>query len=309
VVICEDQSPEQAQIREIVQQYQAHYPGLISLYENPVNLGYDGNIRRLVEVASGKFCFFMGNDDIVCDHAFAIVADIIARHDNIGMVLKSYAWFDETPDQLAQKVIYFDQEKVFAPGREAIAVCFRRSGVISGYIVERDEAARMATTKFDGSLYYQLYLSAAVLRTKCAVATPNLLVLCRNSEPPDFGNSPAEKGKYRPGSYTPQARLNMISGALAIIRDLRDTAGIDLVNVVTRDYANYFYLCIRDQLSQPIRSYYSMYRSFGRLGFDRYPSFHAYCVTAYLLGQKRCDNFIKFVRSILGRSPRWGAAR
>jgi len=309
VVICEDVSPERAQIASIVEQYQARYPGVIHYYENPVNLGYDGNIRELVNRSNGQFCFFMGNDDLLCPNALATVEEILARHSNVGFVLKGYAWFDETPDRIAQAVKYFDEEKEFTAGAEAISVCFRRSGVISGYIVDRDSAARAATTKFDGTLYYQLYLTASVLRDKKAVATPEVLVLCRNSEPPDFGHSKSEKGRYKPGSYTPEARINMVSGAIAIIKDLRDTSGIDLVDSVMRDYAHYFYAYIRDQLSLPFNIYYRLYRTFGRLGFDRYPTFHVYCAAGYVLKQRSCDALIKTVRGFLGSSPRWGTAR
>jgi hypothetical protein len=195
------------------------------------------------------------------------------------------------------------------PGIEAISVCFRRSGVISGYIVDREEAQKAATTKFDGTLYYQMHLTASVLSTKAAVATPSVLVLCRDGEAPEFGNSETEANKYIPGRYTPEARVNMIAGALSIIQALKDRSGIDLVDAVRRDYANYFYLCIRDQLSQPLGKYFRMYRAFGRLGFARYPSFHAYCVFAYMLGQRRCDALIRRIRLLLGQSPRWGNAR
>jgi abequosyltransferase len=309
VVVCEDVSPERAQIASIVGQYQAKYPGVIHYYENPANLGYDGNIRELVKRARGRFCFFMGNDDLLCADALSRVAEILARHSNVGFVLRGYAWFDETPDRIAQSVRYFDEEKEFSVGAEAISVCFRRSGVISGYIVDRDAAHNAATSRFDGTLYYQLYLTASVLRDKKAVATPEVLVLCRNSEPPDFGHSNTEKGRYKPGSYTPEARINMVSGALAIIKDLRDTFGIDLVDDVMRDYAHYFYAYIRDQLSLPFNLYYRLYRTFGQLGFDRYQTFHVYCVAGYLLGQHGCDALIKTVRGFLGSSPRWGAAR
>src|SRR5581483_11269268 len=155
----------------------------------------------------------------------------------------------------------------------------------------------------------QMHLTASALTTKAAVSTPVVMVLCRDDEPPDFGNSQSEASKYTPGRYTPEARISMLTGALTIIRDLRDRTGIDLVEPVMHDYAHYFYLCIRDQLSLPARDYLRMCRRFGQLGFYRYPSFYFYCAFAYLLGQKRCDSFIKQARLLLRHSPRWGTAR
>jgi abequosyltransferase len=306
VVICEDLSTERDQIAKTVRGYSDAHPGVIHYYENENNLGYDGNIRNLVAKANGEFVFFMGNDDVMCPGALANVADIIKRHPDVGHVLKSYAWFDHTPDQINQEVRYFSEERRFAAGNEAIAVCYRRSGVISGYVVRRDPAFAAATDRYDGTLYYQMHLTAQVLSVLPAVFTPQVLILCRADEPPDFGNSSSEKGKYVPGAYTPQARLNMVGGALTIIRDFDRERGAKILDDVQRDYSNYFYVYIKDQLTLSFRDFFSLYRAYGRMGFSRYPMFHLYCLVAYLLGEKNFDRATKVIRKHLGHSPQFG---
>ena len=306
IIICEDMSPERAKIAAIVQEYQSRYPEVIRYFENRENLGYDGNIRNLVHKASGEFCFFMGNDDVMCSGALENAASVIRRHPSVGLVLKSYGWLDETPEKVNQEIRWFNEEKEIPGGIPAIRFAFRRSCVISGYIVDRDTANDAATSKFDGTLYYQMHLTANVLISKTAVCTPKVLILCRGNEPPDFGHSSKEEGKFVPGRYTPQARLNMVGGALSIIRDLKETRGIDVVDDVIRDYANYFYPYIKDQLTLPLRDYYRLYRGYGRMGFAKYPLFHLYFVLGYLLGEKRFDALTAVIRKFLGRSPRFG---
>ena len=224
----------------------------------------------------------------------------------LGWSVKSYAWFDEAPEKINQEVRYFNEERELPAGPPAIRFAFRRSGVISGYIVHRDDANQAATNKFDGTLYYQMHLTATVLISRTAVCTPKVLILCRNGVPPDFGNSAKEKGKYIPGRYTPRARLNMVSGALSIIQDLKETQGIDVVEDVIHDYANYFYVYIKDQLNLPLRDYYNLYREYGRMGFERYPLFHLYFVLCYLLGENRFDALTAVIRKQLGHSPQFG---
>jgi abequosyltransferase len=307
IVICEDCSPERDIITAIVRRYADANPGMIHYHANEKNLGYDGNIRSLVENANGEFCFFMGNDDLMCPGSLATVADIIRRHPDVGLILKSYAWFDHTPDKINQAVRYFAEERRFSAGHQAIGVCYRRSGVISGYIVRRDPAHAAATDRYDGTLYYQMHLTAHVLAVFPAVFTPEVLVLCRNGEPPDFGHSSSEKGKYIPGGYTPQARLNMIQGALTILADFKADSGMDLLADVQRDYANYFYVHIKDQLNLPIHKFFSLYRAYGRMGFFKYPMFHIYFLVAYILGEKKFDLTTKMIRERLGHSPQFGA--
>ena len=306
VVICEDRSPEREQIAEIVKDYQARHPGLIDYHENEKNLGYDGNIRNLIDRATGAYCFFLGNDDLMVAGALAQVEGILKRHGNVGMVLKSYAWFDGAPEKISQTVRYHPEEILFQAGRPAILACYRRSGVIAGYIVNRDAAAACATSKYDGTLYYQMHVTASVLAGMNAVATPQVLVLCRNSEPPDFGHSGSEKGKYVPGRYTQQARLNMVRGAIAIITDHQAQTGLDLAGPVIRDYANYFYAFIRDQLQLPFKDYWRLYRDFSRMGFGKHFMFHAYFAACYVLKEKGSDWVVSQVRKVLGRSPSFG---
>jgi abequosyltransferase len=306
IVICEDHSPEREAIEVIAHDYVRNSPCKIRFYLNEQNLGYDANIRNLVEKAEGEFCFFMGNDDLMCPNALEIAADLIDRHENLGVIVRGYAWFDETPDRIAAEVRYFSEERSFSAGAEAISICFRRSGVISGYIVHRDSAQAVATSRFDGSLYYQMHLTANVLVSRSAAFTPALLVLCRNCEPPDFGNSTTEEGTFVPGKYTPEARLHMVAGALSIIKSLKEQRGIDLVDVVIRDYANYFYPYIRDQLNTSPRQFFSLYRRFGKMGFSKYWLFHVYFVLGYVLGARRFDACIKLGRRALGHSPRFG---
>jgi len=66
VVINEDASPQRNDIRSVVEQYSAKYPGKIGYFENEKNLGYDANLRSLVERSMGEYCLFMGNDDLMC---------------------------------------------------------------------------------------------------------------------------------------------------------------------------------------------------------------------------------------------------
>lgn len=306
IVICEDCSKERGTIAKIVADYSQAHPGAISYYENEENLGYDGNIRNLVEKADGEFCFFMGNDDVLCAGALSTVADVIRRNPDVGFVLKSYRFSDKSSGHIGQDVRYFTEERRFAKGREAILVCYRRSGVIAGYVIRRDAAQAAATDRYDGTLYYQMHLTAQVLSSWPAVFTPKVLVDCGGDEPPDFGNSGAEMGKYNPGAYTPQARLNMIQGVLTIIRQLRYEGSDDLANAVQRDYANYFYPFIKDQLNLPIQQFMRFYLAYAKLGFFRYPMFHLYCLLAYCLGEKKFDMMTKAVRERLGRTPQIG---
>lgn len=309
IVICEDVSRERPLIAQIVRDFQQQLPAVsIRYHENEVNLGYDGNIRRLVELSAGDYCFFMGNDDFMRPDALQTVAATLARHPEAGVVIKAYEWFVGDRGNVQQVIRYVTEETSIASGEAAIVAAFRRVGVISGFVIRRADAAAAATTQFDGSLYYQMYITGSVLARRDVVFIPEVLVSCRGDEPPEFGSSAAEKGKYVPGKYTPEARLNMIGSVFRIAAHLEQRSGLPIHQRIVRDYAYYFFPYIRDQLQLPLRRYFRMYREFGRMGLDHYPMFHLYIVGSYLLGEHGVDRLANFVRRILGRSPKMGGA-
>jgi glycosyltransferase involved in cell wall biosynthesis len=306
IIICEDNSPEREEIATIVREYHAQYPSFIRYYENEINLGYDANIRRLIEKSSAHYCFFMGNDDLMATGALTHLHAVIQRHPGVGVVLRGYCIFEGSPNNILHELRYYSDEREFKSGKDSIVLCYRRSGVISGYIVHRDGAFACATDKFDGTLYYQMHITASVLSRRTSVCTPQILVLCRANEPPDFGNSEKEKGIYTPGHYTIQARLSMVSGALSILEQRDDARKDGLLDAVKHDYANYFYPFIIDQLHLPIQEYVKLYRGYWKMGFGKYPLFHVYCLGCYLLGARRFDKITWAVRKRLGRNVQFG---
>ena len=308
IVIAEDASPERAQIAAIVQAaVQAGGPMPIRYVENAANVGYDGNIRELVALALGRWCFFMGNDDLMAPGALAATRAHLTAHPGIGLLLRGYAWFRGSPEQLAGTLRYVTEPTLFAPGADAITMCFRRSGVISGYIVDRDAAFAAATDRFDGTLYYQMHLTASVLATRPALAVPEVLVLCRDGTPPEFGAAAAEQAHFTPGGYTPAARVRMVRGAFEILAahaSPDDPATRDIWQRVVRDYARHFYPFVMDQLTLPWRDYLRLCRAYASTPVGTHVAFYVNCTVAYALGRRRADAVIKGLRGWLGRTPR-----
>jgi hypothetical protein len=310
VLVAEDASPERTAIRTAVQAATA--AGLPVRYvENESNLGYDGNIRQLVALARGRHCFFLGNDDLLSPGALATTRRHLEAHPGIGMLLRGYTVFLGDPGNVQDTVRYVTEPTRVAAGADAITWCFRRSGVISGYVIDRDAAHAAATPRHDGTLFYQMHLTASVLATRDALVVPDVLVLCRDGTPPEFGAAAAERGHFVPGRYTPQARVRMVQGALEILEAhfpaalrQRDAAARDTWQRVVRDYARHFYPFVMDQLALPPREYLALCRAYAKLPVGRHAAFYVNCVLPYLLGRRRSDALIAALRRRLGRTPR-----
>lgn len=309
VLIIEDLSPERALIAAIVQRYQERYPSRIRCVENAVNLGYDGNLRKLVELADGRYCLFMGNDDLLCTGALRSVASAIERQPECGVVVRSYASFEADPKQVKQVFRYYPEELVLEAGLRAISTAYRRSVVISGMVIHRDAAAKLATDRFDGTLLYQLYLVGMILAHRSVVFLPQVIALRRDGIPPDFGNSAAERGKFVPRDQTPASSLHFMEGMLVIAQHVDSATGIAVFKAIRADIGHYSYPILSIQADRPLPVFLRYGIGLGRLGLWRYGLFHLYFLSLLVIGRQRADSIIGRLKQRIGHTPRFGAAR
>jgi abequosyltransferase len=306
LVINEDASPQRADIRAVVEQYSAKYPGRIRYFENEKNLGYDANLRSLVERSRGEYCLFMGNDDLMCAGALSTVAEALQRHPDVGVVVRSYASFDGAPDNINQTFKYFPEERFFPAGADTIGTVYRRSVVIPGMVIHRDAAQRFATAEVDGTLLYQIYLVANILIEMNAVFLPQIIVLYRNGGVPDFGNAEAERGKFVPADRTTASSLQFMRGMLDIAASVERKRNVSIYRRIVADIANYSYPILSIQASKPLSEFVGYWWGLAKMGFGRYPLFHAYFLALLVLGAPRVDRLIAAIKRRIGHTPNLG---
>ncbi|WP_443627725.1 glycosyltransferase family 2 protein [Candidatus Njordibacter sp. Uisw_002] len=309
VLICEDRSPEREAINQVVRQYMDKYPDSIDYKENSKNLGYDGNIRELVSLATGTYCVFMGNDDLMCSGALSHIQSIIEREPLCGVIVRSYATFEKNPLVHEEVFRYFPEELVVKGGVGAISLGFRRSVVIPGMVFHRDSANVLFTDKFDGTLLYQLYLSGNILATRSVVFTPEIIALRRNGTPPDFGNSDAEKGKFVPLDQTPDSSIHFMRGMFEIAKCVQQSTGLKVYKNIISDVGNYSYPIIAIQSKKPKLVFLKYGFQLGVLGLWRQPLFYCYFLILLLIGSDRTDRIIRFIKYKIGRTPRLGISK
>lgn len=309
ILICEDGSPERPAIAALARQYAEANPSRIRYQENQTNLGYDGNIRQLVESAQGIFCVFMGNDDLMCAGALEVIAAAAAGRPDCGVVVRSYASFETDPAHIKQVFRYFPLQHGLAAGADAVCTAYRRSVVISGMVIHRDAAHAVATQVFDGTLLYQLYLVGMILKTRSVVFVPEVIALRRDGTPPDFGNSASERGKFVPRDQTPESSIHFMQGMLAIARHIETQTGLKVFESIRADIGHYSYPILSIQANRSTSTFIRYGAALARLGFWRYGLFHLYFASLLLIGPSRSDRIINWLKRRMGHTPRFGAAR
>jgi glycosyltransferase involved in cell wall biosynthesis len=303
VVIGEDHAPARDQVRVIAEDYSKRTGGRITCHLNEETLGYDRNFRRLIELARGRFVFVMGDDDLVERGAFAAVASAIARHPNVGLILRATAYFVDTPDKVVQVTRYYPRECVFPAGKKAIVACFRRLVGMSGIVMDRDLAHASASARWDGSLFYQHWIAGNILVERDAVYIPDILVKFRRFSPRAFGTAAAERGLYTPGAEPTDTSLKGVRFQLEIARAIGEERGVEILPEIQRDYANYIFPTFQTQAGARWPEFYKLYRDLGQLGLGRFLPFHLWFWAIVVFGARNIDAVLRAIRRWIGHTP------
>ncbi len=222
VLICEDGSSLRDTLRDITAQFciRMQANGLtVRFVENPLNLGYDGNLRRLIELATGTHVFFIGNDDFILPDGICI-AQTFLTNNQVLAASRSFARFDHDPLTPIGYSRQIATDAFITKISHKAGAVMRIGGFFGGLIFDRAWALQHATQKYDGTLYYQIYL---LLEAYCQgtigyICTPT--VAARADNPPLFGSAKEEKSHFTPGRYSAKARGRMWESILKIAGDI-----------------------------------------------------------------------------------------
>jgi hypothetical protein len=170
-------------------------------------------------------------------------------------------------------------------------------------VYKRDSANIYSTSRFDGTLLYQLHLAGRILMRESGLYLNRILSHHRLGGIPDFGVSAAEKDLFVPKNQTPESSIHFIRGMLIIAYSLDEESTTKVGHRILRDIANYSYPILSIQADRSFRVFVIYIWQLMKLGFWRAPLFYIYAVGLILLGRKNCDRLIGCLKKLLGRSP------
>jgi abequosyltransferase len=311
ILVSEDCSPRRAAIAEVVQQFSRKHELLSVRYlTTPANLGYDGNLRFLIDHADGLYCVFMGDDDLWCAGALSELRKAIDAVPDVGVVLRGWQTIAMESGEVLDVHRYFAGDRMFKPGPETVAAFFRRSVFISGLTIRADAARAIKTDKFDGTLLYQLYLVGNLLMTMPGYYVSRITAIRRSGGDHYFGTSETERGRFVPQQLTPKHSLNFVRGLYAITESLESVHGPVLGRMIRSNIARYSYPLLAIQARTSSQSSFQSYASaLAQLGLGNYLSFRIYRAALSVAGFRICDFIVEALKRIFGSTPVMGGAR
>lgn len=305
IVICEDAALKREEVRLVVEEFAKSTKYKVIYKENETNLGYDGNIRRLIETASGIFVMFMGDDDWFKANSLDNYLVFLKENLDVGYVLRSY--YGRHPDGRLEPFFYLPSSKRLIPSIETYVWLFKRSVVICGVTFKRQSALKYSTDNFDGTLLYQLYLVLEICSREESVYSDIPVAVEAQSfrtTKPQFGTSSAEKGRFTPGEITFDNSINFTKGFFIISQAFDKKYNVDSTSLIQRDLSKYSYPLLSIQRRKGLFKFITYsYRLAREAGINSTWHYYFYALSLSILGESVCDKTIQLIKNKLGYTP------
>ena len=223
IVVADDNSPDQQLVTEVVNRWGERFlrKGVKFVYrENDSNVGYDRNLKILLAASSSQYVVFIGNDDAFTRTGIVEIRRALQRNSELAAFSRSFVKFSRTLEDFRGISRFATTDRVFSPDNSNPKLYLRLCAYFGGLVVDRQWAMAKETEKYDGMLYYQLYLFGCAYYETGIGYISEPVVGARVDGVPLFGSSPTESGAHKPGGYAAEARANMWSSILRIATDL-----------------------------------------------------------------------------------------
>jgi len=159
---------------ELVEQ-KRKIPGLkLKYFRHPTNLGFDANVLKVVERASGRYCWILSDDDLMAAGALRTLIGELASTEGIDLFLCEKSDFLLTPDRPMRfrRIMNFtggrvfdfrkvdNVEEYFRRNKRLIAYC----NFLSNIVFRREKWGQVpAKDEYVGSKYIHLYVFQMLL--------------------------------------------------------------------------------------------------------------------------------------------------
>ena len=306
VLLCEDHSPERVLLRQIATEWTSILAAKgcsISYKENSSNLGYDGNLRNLFEQATRPWVLLLGNDDAMLPSAIPSIRQFIADNPGIQMASRTFVRFKGNIKNIVGVTRLSTSNRVFTQKNAKPGYILRLCGFVGGLLIRRDWAVGLATTDYDGTLYYQMFLAAMAFSNRGIGYIAEPVVGSRVGNPPMFGSASSEKGVHVPGAYSPAARAAMWQGIIRICTDVEKRTRVKFVTSVRFELSGRQSFHVFELVAGQGRyATLGLVREFYRLGLMRHPLPWALATVGIVLG-RWTHRFFGIVRN----AQKWSA--
>jgi abequosyltransferase len=158
IVVSEDCSPKKNQIKNLVLNFQKITPYKLIFNSNKKNIGFDRNLRKLIDISNGEYLLFVTDDDSLMENKLDELIKLMLKIDfSVGFT----PYYDCVTKRYDRKL---KSTEVIPAGMKSVTKHLYSSILLSGLIFKKSALPKYDVKLFANLIYSQVYLFAYILR-------------------------------------------------------------------------------------------------------------------------------------------------
>lgn len=241
VIVSEDCSPKQEEIRNIVDNYANSSSYRVIYNSNPHNLGYDRNLAKLISLASGEFILLMSDDDSFVKGSLNSCIKKISQFDsNVCMAYTYFVYLGS--DGYGRK---HRGDMIIDKGLASCCKYVYDAILFSGLIFRNNAINNFDAERFLNVNYFQVYLFLSCMLIHQTVYIDCPLVSCNGDGENAYGN--VESSKDEKNRQKLADRKSVVSnvyfnkGLIHAIEEFDKENKTDLLDSFEKEYSIHSY--------------------------------------------------------------------
>jgi glycosyltransferase involved in cell wall biosynthesis len=292
IIISEDCSPQRQIIINEVGKYIKNSSFKIKLNLNKNNLGYDGNLGKLISIACGKYILFISDDDMFIKGALDKTIKFLKKKE-YGVLFNSFV----EAGKLKRK---YKNNFEIESGAENAARYIYDSILFSGLIFRRELVNYISAEKFTKLNYFQVYLFLSALTKRPGYYLNLPLVNCVGDGENAYGIAPSnDKNPYLANRKSIYSNLEFHKGLIKVIKIFETDYNVSIISIFEKEYSLRTYGGLSRARENGINDFNEYWNRLNNL--DIHLTFLAslYYYLLYCLGTKLSDVILQLPKRII----------
>lgn len=133
------------------------FPSAVNYWKNAKNLGPENNYLKLISHATGKYVFFLSDDDLLTKNALSTLIRILQTKKNLFVLSSAYDFYKQGK-RVKTEQIFAQSRAIDKKDAKACAKLFYNAHTLSGQCILRRAIDIKTCRAYVGTLYLQMYI-------------------------------------------------------------------------------------------------------------------------------------------------------
>lgn len=232
IIISEDNSPLRDKIEKAVIEFAEKSKYRIIFHKNEKNLGYDRNLKKLIELANGKYILYVSDDDMFLPCKLSHVLKVLTEND-YGFYYSSN--YNTEKGRYSKQ---YDSSYKIDSGAEYARAHIYDSILFSGLIFRVEYVRGLDAERFLNKNYFQVYMFLYSLYKYGGYYDKEPLINAIGDGANGYGQADsAVKSELLANRKHVLSNLEFHKGLIDVIRMAGDDLGVDFISSFEREYS------------------------------------------------------------------------